>query len=761
MDLKIADLRIPTQYKKTKKHYEGSAGWVVIVYEKLKPDTKIALKVLHPQLIGSDNFDTIKNDFLKEAERLKNNIHTNIVQIFETDVAFYKLENKEIELPCIAMEYIEGVEFEDWFKIQRKQTSIIELKTFVKITQQLLNVLIFLHTRPIEPLLHLDIKSPNVMILNGYKNPEIKLMDFGVAQLMGGDRISTGGEHAILVSTFDIVPSEVKDKIKRLTRKGATKFWVPRNTLSVHGEALDLHLLQDMIKRVFLKDYPEKQIENQLPEVRYFSYWLSRLNWDKTEAHLRFISAKQASNNLKRINGWIEKPSEIYGTGNLRIPVHSVEYFSSAVRKVTDTEEFQRLRSVKQLGMVHYVYPGAVHTRFEHSLGVYQTTIRYLNVISENGSPRFRSLLRNEDLRMTAALGLLHDIGHYPFAHMLNEAKIPGFPSHEKRTHEILQKSAISKIVADSFGFDEHEFLEFTKYALRIGSSNYNNKIEKTFPTWTALKCVINGPIDADKFDYLVRDAHHAGVPYAQSLDPERFLKGLVVVDKENGGFDLAVYEKAISSAEMFAVGRYFMYTSVYYLHTVRAIDRMIIETINQCGKYRNVISQKAGKEIFEQIKYFSDEEFIKFMIAKNPDSLVCKGLKNRKPFKRLVTINDNDDESWMNEASMSVSGEPSDKAKFEKLLRQWLKKEKVTYENHELLVDLPGQKTQETIIPIVLKSGKPINIGKQFWRSITDNFNIAARKFRVFVDKLPDSDIWTPEKEYEFIDHIKSLFRV
>ena len=313
----------------------------------------------------------------------------------------------------------------------------------------------------------------------------------------------------------------------------------------------------------------------------------------------------------------------------------------------------------------------------------------------------------------------------------------------------MLIESGISNLAANSFGFDQHEFMQFSKYILGLEKAKL--EVEKSHPVWKALKCVVNGPIDADKFDYLVRDAHHAGVPYAKSLDPDRFLNGLVVVNDDDGSFKLAVNEKSISSAEMFAVGRYFMYTAVYYHHTVRVFDRMIIECVSQLAS-----NKQKRINLFKQIKDLSDEGFLEKIVSENPDAEICSGIQNRQPFKRLLVMHEDEDEPWLHKANNSLVSGSQKRPAIERALRGKLKKDGMLFEKSDLLIDLPAERTQDNIIPLVKESGKPMKIGNLFWKSITDNFNVAARKLRVFVNKLPEAQKWDADLKKSTVGFLK-----
>ena len=217
-----------------------------------------------------------------------------------------------------------------------------------------------------------------------------------------------------------------------------------------------------------------------------------------------------------------------------------------------DTAAFQRLRYVRQLGHAFLVYPGATHSRFEHALGAYHLARRALSMLDERGD--LRGI--DEDERLAVRLAaLLHDIGHYPFSHALEEA---GFPLHEALGAEKLRTGQLG----DSLSALGGERLIEQIAALMEGRSD------------SPLAGLVSGSIDLDKIDYLSRDARNCGVPYGM-LDVDRLLASLTLVDRADGGREIGVHEKGISALESLLFAKYQMYRNVYWHHAVRSATCM------------------------------------------------------------------------------------------------------------------------------------------------------------------------------------------
>ncbi|MBI4419351.1 MAG: HD domain-containing protein, partial [Gemmatimonadetes bacterium] len=183
---------------------------------------------------------------------------------------------------------------------------------------------------------------------------------------------------------------------------------------------------------------------------------------------------------------------------NIRIDPHALA--------VIDTEPFQRLRYVRQLGHAFLVYPGATHNRFEHALGTYHLSRRATALLAERGE---LASVPADDLRLVHLAALLHDVGHYPFSHALEEA---GLVSHEAMALEHLRHPDLAAALTDS-GID--------RVAARLAEL-----IAGSSPS--PLQGLISGSMDLDKIDYLTRDARMCGVPYGY-VDVDRLLDCLTI----------------------------------------------------------------------------------------------------------------------------------------------------------------------------------------------------------------------------------------
>lgn len=242
----------------------------------------------------------------------------------------------------------------------------------------------------------------------------------------------------------------------------------------------------------------------------------------------------------------------------VRIPPDCDVPLTPRVRQIIDTGEFRRLAQISQLGLVSLVYPAAHHTRFEHSLGVYRMCLLYLKQLSHD--PRLGELIGPEDAQTLIVAALLHDLGHWPFCHPIEDLRLPGVPQHELFANSFLLEGEIADALRDDWGIQPRD-------VVAILSEKPQDTRQKL------LKSILSGPIDIDKMDYLMRDSLHAGVPYGRNFDQQRLLTSLCL----NGAGDgLAITDKGRTAAELMVFARYVMFSEVYWHHAVRSATAML-----------------------------------------------------------------------------------------------------------------------------------------------------------------------------------------
>ncbi len=272
-----------------------------------------------------------------------------------------------------------------------------------------------------------------------------------------------------------------------------------------------------------------------------------------------------------------------------------------------DTPTVQRLRYVRQVGHAFLVYPGATHTRFEHALGAYHLTKRALGALEERGE-----LVRvDEEDRLAVRLAaLLHDIGHYPFSHALEEA---GFPSHETLGVAKLRQGELGERLREIGG---------PEFADRVGALI-------TGASDSPLQGLISGSLDLDKIDYLSRDARMCGVPYG-TVDVDRLLSTLTLVDTGTGRTEVGVQEKGVSALESLLFAKYQMYRNVYWHHAVRSATCMFKRAV------RGAVAR--GSVEIETIAGATDDGLMEILIGRDRNPLAA-AIRARRLHKRALDL--------------------------------------------------------------------------------------------------------------------------
>lgn len=268
----------------------------------------------------------------------------------------------------------------------------------------------------------------------------------------------------------------------------------------------------------------------------------------------------------------------------LKDPVHSYIYINyEVIWNCLDSKEFQRLRRIRQLGGDFQVYPTAEHSRFSHSLGVYEIVRRMVTEIKSLSVE-----LSEYDKICVMLAGLLHDVGHGPFSHAFEHVTKH---SHEDYTAKIiLGETELNQVLTEVSPRLPEDIVSIIEH-------NHPNDI---------LNQIISGQLDADRMDYLLRDSYFSATSYGQ-FDLERILRTMRVRKIDENKKALVVKYTGIHSVEDYIMARYQMYWQVYYHPVARSYEAVFIQLFNRL------------KDIFKDNKeYFSDMKVLIPFLEKN-----------------------------------------------------------------------------------------------------------------------------------------------
>ena len=337
--------------------------------------------------------------------------------------------------------------------------------------------------------------------------------------------------------------------------------------------------------------------------------------------------------------------------------------------QLVDTAVFQRLRYVRQLGLAYLVYPGATHTRFEHALGAYHLARLTLSLLDERGELAGVSL---EERAIAQAAALLHDVGHYPFSHALEEI---GALNHEEVATPLVVAGEVAGVLTRSLGADAPERV----IALIRGRST------------SPLQGLVSGSLDLDKIEYLKRDALMCGVPYGE-IDVDRLLNSLVLVDEpESGHRVVGVLDKGLSALESLLFAKYQMYRNVYWHHAVRSATAM----------YKRLVDEALGAgDVDARALSAFDDEGLLHRLAEHSRSPLLAALRERRLYKRVLECPaaelDGDSLEWIaDDRALTIEME-------DRLARE------LGLEPGELLLDFPAKTQMLGLdLPVVRRSGE------------------------------------------------------
>lgn len=415
----------------------------------------------------------------------------------------------------------------------------------------------------------------------------------------------------------------------------------------------------------------------------------------------------------------------------IRDPVWGYIHLPPPVLSLIDTEDFQRLRNITQLGYVHLVYPGARHSRFEHSLGVYHLAKQFMSRLLVSDPPL---QLRDEDIRVFVAATLLHDIGHYPFSHTLEEL-MPFFVLHEERARQIIldQDRPIYHILQTQFEIDP----------LRVANViDYKNAQHSIPPEDLLLANILSGTLDPDKIDYLLRDSLFCGVPFGESVNRDR-LASSIKYDPERKR--LAITSKGVDAVEALVFTNYLMYRNVYWHHGVRSASAMFKRAVQEillhpeCQLDGNRFHLLTESELIAELK--SEQQRLQL----TGSAELLDGTIYRRLYKVGAVIHPGERKRALMDYLYELFHNPDKRREKEiELCHTFSQKLGRPLSGHEILIDIPGfNKSPEVDLKVFYgpespsEKADPLTFDDpevtRLRDSLLDNFEDQAKIFRIF----------------------------
>ncbi len=390
----------------------------------------------------------------------------------------------------------------------------------------------------------------------------------------------------------------------------------------------------------------------------------------------------------------------------IRDPVWGYIHLPPPVLSLIDTEDFQRLRNITQLGYVHLVYPGARHSRFEHSLGVYHLAKQFMSRLLVSDPPL---QLRDEDM--------------------------PFFVLHEERARQIIldQDRPIYHILQTQFEIDP----------LRVANViDYKNAAYSIPPEDLLLANILSGTLDPDKIDYLLRDSLFCGVPFGESVNRDR-LASSIKYDTERKR--LAITSKGVDAVEALVFTNYLMYRNVYWHHGVRSASAMFKRAVQEillhpeCQLDGNRFHLLTESELIAELK--SEQQRLQL----TGSAELLDGTIYRRLYKVGAVIHPGERKRALMDYLYELFHNPDKRREKEiELCHTFSQKLGRPLSGHEILIDIPGfnkspevdlkvfygpESPSEKVDPLTFDDPEVTRLRD----SLLDNFEDQAKIFRIF----------------------------
>ncbi len=553
--------------------------------------------------------------------------HSNIVRLVERGTAEAGIEGPRLffliepllkgimNIDEYFESYISGESSSAGKELDHRTISNILLDRFTRILHQWVSSLGYIHS---QGHVYLDVKPQNAVV---DKDGHLFVIDFGTTQKL--DPTDNTGISVFFTGTLDGHPlaypwllTQKGEQVSpsRLVRSIKRSDLHPKFDFYALGQSI-IYLLKK-VEEAFPSDSP------QLPLFRSLHFIATRLLYGENKVQkqtsplegskrseigeafggllpddytsLKYESLHDVVRDLEKETGsWnpelIVPELENYSKANLRIVTGISTVLTPRLKRLIEHPLFARLKLVTELGLITLVYPTADQSRYDHILGSFTYTTRYImSLFNDRENPIFRNLVDDRDISASLLASLLHDLGQYPLAHDLEEVYSPIF-SHGKMSLRLLdeptkdeQGDTLLTIMTDANnGWNVEP--DWVRHILgakskQVKIAQYGRMSKEEFKV-DMLSALIDGPIDADKADYIVRDSLRSGVPYGQQLDIERLLRVITIAVQgppQSHKVTIGVYEKGRASAESFGFARYLLYASVYWHHTSRILKSMM-----------------------------------------------------------------------------------------------------------------------------------------------------------------------------------------
>jgi len=806
--------------------FTGGGAVVVQCVSREQPTLCYALKVTRPSLLSkgtrraADEQKAARTEFRQHAPL----VHSNIARVFAVGTsAIQTTQNVTLVSRVLQIEWIDGAApLRDYLA-----ATPLSWPELIDTLVQCLAALEYLHDT--HQLVHWDIKSENFLVGTD-RVP--RLTDIGNA------RPADGLDKRKAFSTYWNLPEELAPRRRRKEAESFRRVGIRVPRKEWDSPFLDIWMFARDINRLLAADDDVLKLDNvyhnpdadkflkqrdailrRLPDTDDSRYTLAfvrltlrRILSQKVPwAPGYYASAASMARDLRKLQrtlGDAFRVPELEGTPQhvVRIPVAGNVAFTPRIAALMNSLMISRLTKHGQLAAVPLVYPGATHRRSEHSVGVFATTIAYVRALyADRTDPFWRASVEARDIEALLLAAFLHDVGHISFSHLLEEMMgFLGTHVHEAYALAVLGEAApaepseltedraeLRRILAEHWiSTDDPTGATFRQLISSIlnpptavwdGRTNPELVRERSeLVKLHILHSIISSAIDADKLDYLERDAHHCNVQYSNGIDFQRFLQALttVVVTHEDALdrahtflASIAVDEKGVAPLESILVARYQMFSTVYWQHTVRTLTSMLQFAVQEfvgsfdtdgdirlrmlIDSFRSLSDREALGWLRENLRKTIGDIHLRDLLIGICNALMSEGPRTYKTVFELRYERKAGAARRVSEAMRKIwdglqgASDPVQyvqrwrkfRENFAKSLASYLKLQE--FRKGSLLIDIPpaGKDQIEGVYVVTEGANRPIQDVSPMADAVSDAFQHWVRKIRVFMTREAYND--------------------
>jgi HD superfamily phosphohydrolase len=582
------------------------------------------LKTINPAALSEGRLEAVREDLTKEVEILAPLSHRCLPRII-----FHDLAGK---VPFYVCTFHPG---ETFYEL-RQQRVLLPIEHSLFIIHSVIDTFDYLHKTGRS---HCDAHQDNVLIGRNVFQDGIMIIDFGSGH-RGSDPDPTTYDRGALIGK----EPELQHRHQRpVSRIAASRDFERHDYRSVG-------VLLNVMREIFFADASPHQTDEYNDFCGDLQNGLIK-SWDAARARLKFvIDPNHLQSRLTRYYQTVDKTPHI-----TYIPTSSSIKVGDAFRALTETPAFQRLRGVKQLSFCDWEFPAAVHSRLEHSLGVFQIATEGVGYLCE--SKQFRRQFDEVHLCSLLISSLVHDIGHYPFAHVIEHYVASRFSDSEQLRRRVHHTTASTSLIGND--------PQVSKVLVDYFSTDHVMEVKNILTKKRGfLSKLLDSTVDFDKIDYLKRDSYHCGIPYGSGYDSAELLRGIQFMPPSD---HIIFAEDNAHAVAGFLILQSQMLSGVYWNENIRALFAMFHRFIDVC--FGNEMRMKKD---FREFTHFvadlqrapSDTDAFKTVFAQHYEKFLNKTeTKESKTLQKMLAgAKKFEDPLWR---LVSVNIEPNPKLAF------------------------------------------------------------------------------------------------